>query len=185
MIIAVSGKSGSGKSSISSYLTSKLNCKLLEIDKITKTIRDEIKNEIIDLVGNDKIVINNKIDSKLLGNILFNDKMLLDKYNKLIYSKLKIVIEKEILINKMLVIDSIFLPIMEIFNQCDYKILVICDESLRKSRIINRDKIDEKYLTKRERFAPVYNDEDFDYIINNDKDYKEQVDQFIKENHLK
>lgn len=177
MIIGVSGKSGSGKSSISKYLEKRLNYKLLDLDFVSKEIIKRYKKEILDIVNYD-ILENEEIDSKKLGKILFNDKGLMEKYNLFVYEKLNEEINKHL--NDNLILDSIFLPIMSIFEKIDVKILVMCDDNIRVERILNRDKIDLEYLKSREKNGLEYKEDDFDYLIDNNKDYKEQVEQIIK-----
>lgn len=176
MIIGISGKSGSGKSSAARYLEKELGYKRIDLDEISKSIRKEYQQEIIELVNNKSVLISDEIDSKLLGNILFNNKELMDKYNEFIYVKLKEKISKYVSKYSHLIIDSIFLPIMDEFKLCDFKILIECDEQKRQERIIKRDKITIEYLKQREKNGYEYNKNDYDYVIFND-------DNFL--NHLK
>lgn len=180
MIIGISGKSGSGKSAISNYICNKLGYIWIDLDKESSLIRGIYKNEIVTLVGTDNILVNGIIDSKLLGNLLFGNKYLMDKYNDFIYSKQKERIEKVIETNNGIVIDSMFLPIMEIFSECDYKILVICDDKERKKRVLSRDNISEVYFDKRENFGLSYNLDDFNFVIDNNLDYTSQLDSIIE-----
>ena len=180
MILGISGKSGSGKSSISKYLEDNYGYMWIDSDKIAKEIREIHINEIIDLVGDSDIVKESKIDSKKLGDILFSNTELLKKYNDFIYSKLKKSIKDLTKKSKKIVIDSMFLPIMEIYNDCDYKILVICDTEKRKQRIINRDNIEEEYFIKRDNNGLNYNCDDFDFVIDNNDDFKLQLEEIMK-----
>lgn len=180
MIIGISGKSGSGKSVVSKYICKKLGYTWIDLDKESSLIRDMYKDEIVSLVDTDNILINGRIDSKLLGDLLFNDECLMDKYNNFIYSKLKEKIKKIIKANDGVVIDSIFLPIMEIFSECDYKILVVCDDKERKKRVLSRDNIGEEYFNKRESFGLSYNLNDFSFVVDNNLDYTSQLDSIIE-----
>ena len=180
MIVGVSGKSGSGKSSVCKYLQSKLGYTYLDVDDLVKEIRAKYVGEIIELVGNDKFIVNSEINSKLLGQMLFKDKQLMDKYNEYIYSKIKnelIKITKE---NNNLIIDTMFLPVMEIFKNCDYKVLLICNDDIRKERVITRDNIDYKYFRQRERYSIEYNYSDFDFIIDTSKIETDEINEIIE-----
>lgn len=179
MIIGVSGKSGSGKSSVARYIANKLKYYYLDIDELSKNIRSEYKDEIIELVDMD-VIDNEEIDTKKLGNILFNDKELMKKYNLFIYSKQLTKINSYISKYKNLVIDSMFLPLMEeIFSQIDLNILVVIDENLRMERVIKRDNINEEYYKKRDRYSLDYSKFEFDFIVDNNIDYKEEVDSLL------
>ena len=176
MIIGVSGKSGSGKSSVAKYLANELGFTLLDLDVISKKIREDYKSEILELVR-DNILNKDDIDSKKLGKILFENPSLMEKYNLFIYGKQKEVIAKYE--GKNIIIDSIFLPIMEIFENLDVGVLVYCDEKVRMERVMKRDNITKEYFLLRDKNGLNYNKEDFDYVIYNDNDYIEQLNELL------
>ena len=185
MIIGISGKSGSGKSSAARYLEKELGYKRVDLDEISKSIRKEYQQEIIELVNNKSVLISDEIDSKLLGNILFNNKELMDKYNEFIYVKLKEKISEYVSKYSHLIIDSIFLPIMDEFKLCDFKILIECDEQKRQERIIKRDKITIEYLKQREKNGYEYNKNDYDYVFFNDDNFLNNLKELsIKIKHI-
>ena len=183
MIIGISGKSGSGKSSIAKYLSDNYNYYWIDTDKIAKEIRTQYMDQIVELVKDSNIVENNVIDSKKLGAIIFKDKTLLEVYNEFVYKKMKDEINELIDMYANVVVDSLFLPIMDVYNDCDYTILVKCDDSLRKQRIIKRDNIDEQYYLNRDSNSLEYQESDFDFIINNNENFKDQLEMLIKEIH--
>ena len=171
MIVAISGKSGSGKSKLSLELSKRLNYKRIDVDDYARVIRDKHKDEIIQLVGNRDFIISGKIDSKLLGKLLFEDKALMKKYNEFIYSFLEDEINKELEKAENGIIDSLFLPIMDVFKLCDYKILLECNDDIRYKRLMLRDSIDLIYIKQRDKFSLEYKHEDFDLIINSDSSF--------------
>ena len=176
MIIGVSGKSGSGKSSVSRYIAKRLDYTLLDLDLISKEIRQEYKNKILRIVKKD-ILKGEEIDSKKLGAILFENKRLMARYNAFMYKKLK---EKIKQYKGDIIIDSIFLPVMSIFKKLDIKILVVCDDSNRMTRVIKRDNVTKEYFLARDGKGLNYNHKDFDFIINNDGDFKDDVDKLLR-----
>lgn len=177
MKIGVSGKSCTGKSSISKYLSEELNFVLVDIDILSKKIRNENKDEIIKLVGQD-ILTNGEIDSKKLGRILFEDKELMNSYNDYIYSKqLELLKEYD---SSNIVIDSMFLPIMDIFEKLDVKILVESNDEIRLERALKRDGITKEYFLARDKNSLSYNKNEFDYVINNDTGFLNQIEDIVK-----
>ena len=164
MIIGVTGKSGSGKSCVSKYISSELEYTLLDLDIVSKEIRSEYKKDIVNIVNED-ILVNDEIDSKKLGAILFENKELMNKYNELIYEKLKIKISEYK--DKNLVVDSMFLPIMSIFDELDFKVLVTCDDKVRMERVIKRDGISKEYFMARDKNSLSYDESLFDICIDN------------------
>ena len=99
--------------------------------------------------------------------------------NLIVYKKLKLIVKELIEKYKNVVIDTIFLPIMDVFSVCDYKILVICDEETRKERLTIRDNVSLDYIKKRDSNGLNYDEEEFDLVVDNNKDYKSIVDIFI------
>ncbi len=84
MIIGITGSIGSGKTTIA-----KLFCKYhfnrIDADEIGHKLIDnwEIKNKIVKSFGNDILYKDNKINRKLLGDIVFADKLKLKKLNSI------------------------------------------------------------------------------------------------------
>ena len=70
--------------------------------------------------------------------------------------------------NNGIVLDWILLPHTQYFNMCDKKILIKCDEELRKKRIIQRDNISEEDLRLRDNASIKYDESVFDNIIYSD-----------------
>lgn len=180
MIIGISGKSGSGKTSVANELV-RYGYALFNLDSCSEVIREKYRDEIVALVERKDILINGAIDSKKLGKVIFSDAGLMRKYNEFVYCKQKTMIESFLQENEKVVIDSMFLPIMDVFRLCDYKILIECEDSIRRKRILDRDNIDEEYLNNREKHALKYNKEDFDYVIDNSYSYEEKVLEILKE----
>ena len=179
MIIGVSGKSGSGKSSVCEYLENAYGYTWIDCDKIVKNMRDTNTEEILEIVKED-VLTDGKIDSKKLGEILFANKELLQKYNDYIYSKLKVVLNELIKEKDNVVLDSLFLPIMDIFKECDYKLLVVASDEVRKKRVLKRENISEAYFFKRDQYSLEYDANDFDSIVDNNSAFEKQVDQIIR-----
>lgn len=75
--------------------------------------------------------------------------------------------------NDKIILDWCLLPITEYWDRCDIKILVMADDVERKNKILQRDKISEEYLDKREAASVDYSKYNFDHIFEND--YKQQT----------
>ncbi len=148
-IIGITGLAGSGKSSIVNYLKNKFKDKIfvIDMDKIGHIILDlpEIQQKLIQIFS-DKIVKNNKIDRKILGNIVFSNKSELEKLNKIVHPAMKDYI-KNLIKNNMkfydiILIDGALLFSLQINEYCDYTIFIDADKEILLNRLINFRKVD-------------------------------------------
>lgn len=177
MVICIVGKSGSGKSTISSMLEkySKDIIKL-DVDLFShKTLEiDEVKNEILNKIGN--VFDNNfNVDRKLLSKIVFNNHDKLSILNNISWKYMEIMIDNFLEENKdkIVIIDWLLSPLTKYFSKSDLKILVDADYNVRKNRVIKRDNIDDALFYKRELASIDLSKYKYDYIINNNYGIKE------------
>jgi len=172
MNIIITGKSGSGKTYIAEKLAIYLNAKLISFDEISHKIL-EIP-EIIDQL-NDKfdstIFDNGILNRKKLGEIVFNDLNKLEFLNNLVQKYMEIEIDSILSKNEYnyYILDYALLPKMKYFSAKSFKILIKSNHLTRKTRIINRDNISSEYFMIRENNSLEYNDNDYDFVINNNE----------------
>ena len=171
MIIGITGKSVSGKTTITDLLNRNNDYEIIHVDDITHIILDfdEVKEELKSIYGNEIFDSNQKIDTKKLGGILFNNLSEIKKYNQFIYKYIEIYIDSIIASSdKDIIIDWMQLPLSKYFTISDFNILVDAPLEIRKSRVENRDNIDSSYFLSREKNALEYDTYNFDYVIIND-----------------
>lgn len=171
MIIGICGKSGSGKSTIASILVNNHgNAVHLDIDKVGHNVLTilEVQNELISSFGN-SIINNDKVDRKILGDLVFTSRANMDKLTDITWKYMQIEIDKFISINqdKMIILDWILLPITKYFNMCNIKILMDIPYDIRKQRAMLRDNISEDKFNLREQASIEYDVNNFDIVVNN------------------
>lgn len=170
-IIGITGKSGTGKSTLASLLSKKLNCKHIDIDKIghEALFKPEILDSLCDKFGKEILDENGTLDRKKVGNIVFSCKDKMNILTDLTWDYMKKILN--ILLSQtdeFIILEWALLPITEYWDKCDTKILVTSDYTERKNRIIERDHISEEYFDKRESASTDYSQVKFDYIFEND-----------------
>lgn len=175
MLIAVVGKSGSGKSFISQMLTNRIpNSIWVDIDRIGhESLTDyHIKEELIKYFGK-RIMVDDTIDRKTLSNLVFNDKDKLKVLNELTEEYIKVKIQQVIVNNrdKIIILDWALLGETEFLDLCDIKILVKANQNIRAQRIINRDRVNIEKFNARERASYNYDEIKFDLILDNSQNF--------------
>lgn len=169
MIIGVCGKTGSGKSTITKILSEMRDDVIVcDLDKIGHYVltKEEVIKELVSIFG-DRIIIDNQIDRKKLGKIVFADESDMKRLTDISWRYIEIEINKTIDKNKdkIIVLDGALLTKMPFFNKCDLKILVDVPYEIRKARVMKRDNITSEYFDLREKACLDYNQNDFNIII--------------------
>ena len=185
-LIGITGKTGSGKSTIGKILADKLNCKYIDIDKIghEATSDSDISKKLCKEFGQDILDENNNIDRKKLGNIVFSDKDKMDILTNLTWDHMQDKLDGIISKNEdYYILDWALLPIVKYFDMCYIRVLITSDDKKRKAEILKRDNISKEYLEKREQNTLDYSKFKFDYIFDND--YSSEKLDFIVHNILK
>lgn len=172
MLLGITGPSGSGKTTVANYIGEKFDLGVIHGDEVAHDVLTlDRYNEVLSWVGLPKETL---VDRKRLGSILFQDKALNDRYNAYLYGfmreEIRRIMEEDT--HKSFIIDWNFLPISELFNECDLKILMKCNRSIRESRVMKRDNIDEEYFKRRDESGISYdNESDYDIVLVNE-DFK-------------
>lgn len=71
MVMAISGKCCSGKNYISSLFESS-GFTIIDVDKISADIFNQVTEEVVSIFGKD-VIVNGEVDRKRVGDILFSD----------------------------------------------------------------------------------------------------------------
>ena len=181
-LIGITGKTGTGKSTIATTLAQKLDGLYVDIDKIghQATSAPIISKKLCDILGNEILDSNGTINRKKLGNIVFSDTDKMQILTDITWEYMEQELDK-ILLQKQqcFIFDWALLPKVKFWDMCDFKILVTSDDTMRKKRILERDHISEDYLEKRESATLDYSKLAFDFIFDNDYT-KENMDAFVE-----
>jgi dephospho-CoA kinase len=171
-VIGITGASGTGKSTFTSLLAKKyINCKIIDVDKIGHaSLLDSSVIEILSKTfGIDILDESGNVIRKNLGALVFDNEPNMDILIKTTWPFMKKEIEKIITTHPgTIIIDWIRLPITEIWDKCNTKILITADKEKRKAQIMKRDCISEEYFEQRDKSCIEYSSYEFDYIIQND-----------------
>ncbi len=164
MIVTVTGKAGSGKSLASKVFASK-GFKLIDADRIGHDVLEypDVKKNIVSVFG-ENVLNEDKIDRKILGDIVFNDKNKLKELNKIVHP----VICKEIMNSVSspgnFVIDAALFYELNLVDITDIIVLVTAPREMvykRLSKKYSKEIIDNIYKSQK---LP----KNYDYLIEND-----------------
>lgn len=178
MLIGITGPQGSGKTSVTDYIGASINFRVIHVDFLVHQVLDlNLYNEVLSWFNLPKEA---SIDRKKLGSKLFSSQELMERYNAQVYEAILIRLNELIANEENLIIDWNFLPITEIFDLCDLKILITAPLDERIRRVIKRDKIDESYAYEREKNGIKYDSKMFDLVLNNYNIKLEQLTMEVK-----
>lgn len=139
MIIGVMGGVGSGKSTVLNYLENNYEANIIEADKVAKEVMlpgNDVYNEIVKTFP--EVIADNKIDSKKLAEIVFNDKEQLEKLNSITHPEAvkEIVSRIKSSKNRIIVVESAILLGSGVEQYCDELWFVFCNRDTRIKRLM-------------------------------------------------
>ena len=139
MIIGVMGGVGSGKSTVLNYLENNYEANIIEADKVAKEVTlpgNDVYNEIVKTFP--EVIADNKIDSKKLAEIVFNDKEQLEKLNSITHpgAVKEIVSRIKSSKNRIIVVESAILLGSGVEQYCDELWFVFCNRDTRIKRLM-------------------------------------------------
>lgn len=186
MLIGITGKTASGKSTVSKYLSSKYGFKYIEVDKI---VQDIMKNGTIQNI-NDDLRNNHEVYAK--SNVEIADSFFSNDINSYLMDlNFKKAIDNEILKEirkyneKDIIIDWMMLEDSFLFSKCDMLIKTEIDYNKRKERYINRgDNFEISKFCCIDNIHHSYNENRYHYKVNTENEWQNDLDNFINENIL-
>ena len=139
MIIGVMGGVGSGKSTVLNYLENNYEANIIEADKVAKEVMlpgNDVYNEIVKTFP--EVIVDNKIDSKKLAEIVFINKEQLEKLNSITHpgAVKEIVSRIKSSKNRIIVVESAILLGSGVEQYCDELWFVFCNRDTRIKRLI-------------------------------------------------
>jgi dephospho-CoA kinase len=145
LAIGITGGIGSGKSTVCKIFKL-LGVPVFEADVIAKSLintNSEIRNGLVTLFGRNIYNTDNKVNRKMLANLIFSDDVLMEKVNQLIHP----VVRKEFvhwqkLQNSIYIIhEAAILFESGFYKMMDYTILVSAPVEMRIERVTRRENI--------------------------------------------
>jgi dephospho-CoA kinase len=184
--IGITGGIATGKSTACNIL--KLHgFSKIDADEISKDILNSAQEDVIKMFG-DRYVINNKIDRKAIGKLIFSNKTEKHKLEAFLHPKIKLEIKKRC--DKLEALKTPYLidiPLLFETGNYDIKtsVLIYAPQSLQIQRAMTRDKLDKKNVL--DRLSAQIDIEEkksmANYTIDNSKNLKHlqaECEKFIK-----
>ena len=142
--IGLTGGIGSGKTFVADILKTNSQIKAFDSDLIAKQILNDdqsVKKNIISNFG-DKSYINNKINTKFISDIVFNNQVQLKILNSIVHPRVldDFKIFKLEHCNKIIVLESALLFETGLYLYNDINILITSTLEVRINRVMKRDK---------------------------------------------
>lgn len=179
-IIGIVGGIGSGKSTVADAFAAQ-GCTVIDADRMAHSLleREDVRAQLIDIIGAGILGPNGLIDRSILGQIVFKQPEAMKFLTDLLHPK--ILEQTECLIDKYrrssqdlaaIVLDMPLLFETGWDKRCDYIIFVDCDESVRRARVEKCGKFDADQIKNRENLQISLDKkrENAHYGVNNNSD---------------
>lgn len=170
MLIGLTGKTGSGKSSAAKIFEN-LGAFIADCDKIAhSTLQDKAVKEKLKLAFSNEIFDDNgDVNRKKLGSIVFSNSKKLSVLNGIMH---KAIVDKAILMcensgKDICILDGSEIESSGAYKKCAHVIVITADEDIRLDRIIKRDGIDRESALMRIRAQKDYGKEAI-FVNNNE-----------------
>ena len=152
-IVGVTGNICTGKSAVCNILKD-IGAQIIDADIVTHDVMKSCGPVFIDIVEEfgEKILSNTgEIDRKILGQIVFSDKLSLNKLELLLHPTIRSKIEETILDSNdgVIVVEAIKLLESGLSNHCDSVWVVNASFEQRLERLMQRDNINAKEAQNR------------------------------------
>jgi len=151
-IVGLTGGIGSGKTTVSkmfSDLDISVYIADIEAKKLINSSKT-IRKQLILLLGNDAFLMGT-LNRKYVADLIFNDKELLEKVNKIIHPRVAEHFLKwcEKQKSPYVIKEAAILFENGGYKNCDFTILVTAPENIRIERVLNRDSISKNEIEDR------------------------------------
>lgn len=191
-LIGISGKSGSGKTTVSEMLAKKLNCEVYHLDELNNEVQEWKKKVFLKRItiisssesqGEDKAIINPNLKGK--GKVI-SSKNIEKLYEQIKMLALKSIIRKKIANQsvkraKYFIIEGTQLSVYVPLGSLDARVLIERPYELRERDVTLRDGISKQEFKEREEYDEIKIDlcKSFEYRITNG-DSKEELEEQVR-----
>lgn len=186
LVIGLTGSIASGKSTTSKYIKEK-GYKVIDCDQISHDVLLEGRGGYLPLINEfGETILDDRVISRVkLGNIVFNDKVKLQKLNDILHPIIYNEVKSEIT-NGIVFIDCPLLFETNFIDLCDKTLVVYVDFNTQVKRLMQRDGLSNKEASDRIKLQMSLEEkkQKCDYVIENMKsidELKGLIDDFLKE----
>ncbi|MCD6552294.1 dephospho-CoA kinase [Thermotoga sp.] len=136
MVIGVTGKIGTGKTTVCEILKRDYGAYVVNVDEIGHEILEEVKEKLVELFG-ESVLEDGKVIRKKLGEIVFRSEEKLRKLERLVHPLMRKKVENIVKERSgLVVIEAALLRRMKLDTLCDHVITVVAKEK----KIVERNK---------------------------------------------
>lgn len=169
MIITISGKAASGKSTLAKYLAENLsNSVYLELDHINQKLFSEqnVKDYAVRLFGKNVIQSDGSFDTKVISDHIYTDEKLYNMWHDYMLIRVDEYLDEYVknshydyyILEHVLIYESKF------YTLADIKICAQVEEDIRLERVSQRDNLSHDEVMKREKFVDDTCFDDYDML---------------------
>ena len=179
-LIAIDGKSGSGKTSLAKGLAKIIDCNVFHMDDFFLTPNLRTPERLLEIGGN---VDYERFEIEILKNILLEKPFKYKKYNCFNSSMIN---SEEIVPKKYNIIEGCYSMHPKLIDYYNYKIFLYIDKEVQKERILLREGEEKlnlflnEWIPKENKYFDTYKiKEKCDLIINNNEKICTDIKKYI------
>ncbi len=185
MIITISGKAASGKSTLAKYLKERLpDAVYFELDKINEDLFHEqnVKDYALRLFGKSVINSDGTFNKKLISDAIYSDTRLYNWWHDYMLIRVDEYLDEYIKNSShtYYILEHVLIYESKFYTLSDIKIHVKIDEDTRVERVLARDNITYEELMSREECVDDDATTDFDISYNGHDE--EKIAEYIVKN---
>ena len=176
MVVCVTGKIGTGKSTVARMISSILKAKIIDVDRVGHEVleMEDVVKKIKEIFGG-RAVKNGRVDREYLRSVVFKDRELLKKLEEVVHPIMRDIVTKRARSEARVVIDCALLERMKLKDICDLILTVVAPYEVARKRKSHLDEETFKAIWESQKDVRALGD-----VLENSEDDMKALEEKVK-----